>query len=136
MTGREKVFVVCGTLLAGAFLAMYVASRPGFHQRYSVARVEAGLRANVQTGMERAEVEAYLDRAGFSHAFIAGNKAQGEIGGSEWALIRNNSRSLVSPGDIQVRFQFDENERLAEYSVKEISARDLERTNANVHRNH
>jgi len=136
MTGREKVFVLSGLFLLGVFSLVYLASRPGFYRRYSVARVQRELRASVQPGMGRAEVEAYLDRAGFSHSYIAGNGAQPGIGGIEWVLIRNSALGLVSPGDIQVRFQFDENEHLTDYSVREISPRDLAGANQNVHRNH
>jgi hypothetical protein len=135
MTGREKVFVVSGFFLLGVFLVVYFASRPGFHRRYSAARVQAELRANIRPGMGRAEVEAYLDRAGFPHSYIAGNGLP-KTSGIEWVLIRNTSHGLVSAGDIQVRFQFDENEHLTDYFVREISSRDLAGTNQNVHRNH
>jgi len=69
-------------------------------------------------GSSRSAVDTYLDSQSIPHSYIRDSKSPSE-GGVELALIRGTSKSLLVRGDIQIRFRFDESERLVSYSVQE-----------------
>ncbi|SRR5216683_7957538 len=120
MTRRRKtILIALGFLVLGIPLMGYF-SQPGLHHRVSVAEIETDLRANVNAGESRSEVEVYLDRKGLEHSYIENFDADPKLNRTEQALIRNSSWSLITRGDIQLLFRFDENGKLSDYSVKEI----------------
>jgi hypothetical protein len=111
------VAIVALVLLVGVFGLNYYFSRT--QVTLTVAEVEAELRSGISAGDSRSRVESFLDQKGIAHAYIEKSKWPEETR-TEFALIRNTSRSALIRGDIQVRFKFDEKDRLETYTVKEI----------------
>ena len=88
-------------------------------QRLTVKEVKEQINGNIPTGSSRAAVESYLDSRSIPHSYVPGSGLTNERN-VEVALIRGTSESVLVRGDIQVRFQFDDSGRLADYAVKEI----------------
>lgn len=85
----------------------------------TVHQVETQLRSGISTGDSRVKVEAFLDQQGIPHSFIEHSRWPGETR-TEFALIRDTSRSTLIRDDIWIRFKFDEKDRLESYTVEEV----------------
>jgi hypothetical protein len=88
-------------------------------RRISVEDVKKELRREIPPGTKRSEVAAYLDAKAIPHSHDGASEAD-EYQETEVALIRNSSNSFLIRGDIQIRFRFDESDKLTDYSVQEI----------------
>jgi hypothetical protein len=70
-------------------------------------------------GSSRKAVEIYLDSQLIPHSYIDDSNSPKERR-IELALIRDTSKSSFVRGDIQIRFRFDESDRLLDYSVQQV----------------
>lgn len=88
-------------------------------QRLTVKEVQQQIDGSIPIGSTRAAVESYLDSRSVPHSYLTAS-GQTDERNVELALIRGTSQSLLIRGDIQVRFHFDDADRLTDYHVKEI----------------
>ena len=86
----------------------------------SIATIETDLRANLPPGSPRAEVEAYLDKRAIQHSYVEKSTSMPKYSRTEFAMIGGSAKTQLIRGDIQILFNFDEHDRLTEFSVKEI----------------
>ena len=119
--GRSRIWLGVATaaliLLVGVLGLDYYFSRTQIS--LTVDQVKTEVKSGISAGDSRSKVEAVLDQKGIAHAYIEKSKWPEETR-TEFALIRNTSRSALIRGDIQIRFKFDEKDRLETYTVKEI----------------
>jgi hypothetical protein len=108
--------VVILTIVAGALI--YSTRRVSVI--VSVADVERGIREHLSIGASRSQVESYLDERRIRHSYTDHSAAGTESTRIESALIPDSSRTWLVRGDIQIVFKFDEQDKLTQYSVKEI----------------
>lgn len=85
-----------------------------------ITQVEKDIREHLPTGTSRTEVEAFLDDRGVPHSYIAESKGSPEHQHTEMAMIRGTSRTWLVRGDTQILFEFDNQDRLIDYKVREI----------------
>jgi len=87
--------------------------------RVTVEEVLKQLQANTPVGTGRPAVESYLDSRSITHSYIDNPEVPNERR-VELALIRDTSQSWLVRGDIEIRFRFDQSDRLLDYSAHEI----------------
>ena len=85
-----------------------------------LAKVEKDICEHLPSGTSRARVENFLDQRGIQHSFVERSRFGPEHSPEEFAMIRDSSRHGWYNGNIQIVFEFDSQENLASYSVKEI----------------
>jgi len=88
--------------------------------RVDVATVEKDIRDHISFGASRAEVESHLDKRGILHSYVEQSPIGPERSHEVMALIPDTSHTWLIRGDIQILFKFDDQNRLANFSVKEI----------------
>src|SRR5258708_25511352 len=76
--------------------------------------VKAQVIAKVPVGSTASQVIQYLDSAKCEHSDYLNDKKEIR------AIMRNSSRTVLIKGSIQLRFQFDANEKLESIEVKEV----------------
>lgn len=89
----------------------------------NIPTVEKDIRSHLPIGTPRATVEEYLTRHAIEHSYIEISKVNPdpELNHTEIALIRGASRTWLVRSDIQIRFKFDNQNRLTHYSLEEIN---------------
>jgi hypothetical protein len=87
--------------------------------RITVEDVLKQLQANTPVGASRSAVESYLDSRSITHSYIDDPKMP-DYRRVEIALVRDSSRSWLVRGDIEIRFHFDQSDRLMDYSAHEV----------------
>lgn len=107
------------TVVASLFISRIVPTSRATPQRLTLEAVRKQLAQATPLGSRRSAVESYLDSQSIPHSYIDDSKLSNERS-VEFAVIRGTSKSLFVRGDIQTRFQFDESERLVNYSVQEV----------------
>lgn len=113
-------------ILAAVFVAAVVCSaiwpqviRPSrANHRITVEDILKQLQANIPVGTSRSAVESYLDSRSMPHQYFDDPKFPNERR-VEFATVRDTSRSWLVRGDIQIRFRFDESDKLLDYSAHE-----------------
>jgi len=119
---RNMSWVLAGLLAVVTIgsLAWYeLAIHSNVTPRVTVEDVKKQLAANAPIGTSRAAVESYLSSQSIPHSFVDSPKYPNERR-VEMALFQNTARSWMVRGDIQIRFQFDESDKLLSYSVREV----------------
>lgn len=109
------VLVVLGGLVLACFH-----KRGTIRRSQTVANVERDLREHLAIGVPREQVESYLDRLHIQHSYVETSTSTPNYDRTEFALIPDSMQAGMVKGDIQILFRFDEHNRLASYSVKEI----------------
>lgn len=121
--GRKKAIWILAAVLVAAGLCSAVwpqVIRPSrANHRITVEDVLKQLQANTPVGTSRSAVESYLDSRSITHSYIDNPEVPNERR-VELALIRDTSRSWLVRGDIDIRFRFDQSDRLLDYSAQEI----------------
>jgi hypothetical protein len=88
------------------------------NHRITVEDVLKQLQADTPVGTSRSAVESYLDSRSITHSYVDNPEVPNERR-VELALIRDTSRSWLVRGDIDIRFRFDQSDRLLDYSAHE-----------------
>lgn len=114
-----RILVVIAAAVATILIWRLVAQRSASQQRLTVEGVRKQVEKMTPVGSSRSAVESYLDSQSIQHSYIEDSKSPNERR-VELALIRGTSKSQLVRGDIQIRFQFDEFDRLLNYSVREV----------------
>jgi len=115
---RKLLWLAIAMVASAALVAGIIARTRGVKVTDDVAKVEKDLREHLNVGASRAAVESYLDQQRIQHSYVAQAIAGPEY--TEYALIRESSRTWLVRGDIQIVFKFDDQDKLTQYSVKEI----------------
>ena len=97
----------------------YVIGPSRANHRITVEDVLKQLQANTPVGTSRSAVESYLDSRSITHSYIDDPKVP-DYRRVEIALVRDSSRSWLVRGDIEIRFHFDQSDRLLDYSAHEV----------------
>jgi hypothetical protein len=113
---RFRWWIVAFVVSAALALFLFGRSLRRNHVNFTVAQVREEIDTHLPIGTPRAAVESYLDQQSIPHSYMR----ESPVKGTEQALIRDSSHSLFTRGDIQLLFKFDDNDRLTQYSVKEI----------------
>ena len=116
---RKKTLGVLGIAIAVAVAAIILWRIIASPQPLTVERVRKQLEQMTPLGSSRSAVEHYLDSQSIQHSYIDNSKVPNEHR-LELALIRGTSKTHFVRGDIQIRFQFNESDRLLSYSVREV----------------
>jgi hypothetical protein len=116
---RFRWWIVAFIVTTALALFLFGRSLRRNHVNFTVAQVREEIDTHLPIGTARAAVEAYLDQQSIPHSYIRESPVRGNEY-TEQALIRNSSHSLFIRGDIQLLFKFDDDDRLTQYSVKEI----------------
>ena len=86
-----------------------------------IAQVEKDIRERLSVGTSRTEVEAFLDQKAMPHSYTGESKQFPKYEHTEAAMIRGTSRTWLVRGNTQIRFKFDNQDRLIDYKVREIN---------------
>lgn len=116
---RFRWWIVAFVVSAALALFLFGRSPRRNHVNFTVAQVQEEVDTHLPIGTPRAAVESYLDQHSLPHSYIRDSPVKGNEH-TEQALIRDSSHSLFIRGDIQLLFKFDDDDRLTQYSVKEI----------------
>jgi hypothetical protein len=113
----KKVLFAFGivAIITGAIQAVRFQSKA--HVATDVRRV---LDAHIAPGSTRAQVESYLDSAQVSYMYAAGTHF-GDRKDSLIALARGEEGGRLVPSssdEVQIRFRFDDSQRLLNYEVR------------------
>jgi len=88
--------------------------------RVRVAEVDRDIHEHLHPGVSRTQVESYLDGRRIHHSYIDHSSEGPAYSRIESALIPESSLTWLGRGDIQIIFRFDDQDKLTQYSVKEI----------------
>lgn len=121
--GTQKAIWILAAVLVAAGVCSAVwpqVIRPNrANHRITVEDVLKQLQANTPGGTSRSAVESYLDSRSITHSYIDDPKVP-DYRRVEIALVRDSSRSWLVRGDIEIRFHFDQSDRLLDYSAHEV----------------
>src|SRR5258708_756390 len=117
---RKSLWLVLAMLASVALAVGIIYRTRRANVTVGIAKAELDLRAHLNVGASRAEVESYLGQRGTEHTYVEHSTTLPEYSRTEFALIRETSRSRFVRGDIQILFTFDEHDKLVRYSLKEI----------------
>jgi hypothetical protein len=122
--------VLVVTVAAGGLWYLFFVA-PG--RGMTVSKVEAMIAADLPPGTTRKQVEAWLDAQGIDHSYSAGGVDDWEgyqsvmsmagvnqqnLGGTVRATVRKANVDLILPGEINVYFFFDKQDRLVRHLVR------------------
>jgi hypothetical protein len=114
---RNPLILVVVTI--GSFTLYELAMHAKVTHSISVEDVTKQLAVDTPVGTSRASVENYLYSRSIPHTFVDNPKFPDERR-VEIALIRDAAESWLTKGSIQIRFRFDESDKLLGYSVHEV----------------
>jgi hypothetical protein len=121
--GDKKALWILAAVLGAAAVCSAIwpqVIRPSrANHRTTVEDVLKQIQANTPVGTNRSAVERYLDSQSIIHSYIDNPEVPNERN-VEYALIRDTSRSWLVRGDIEIRFHFDQSDRLVDYSAHEV----------------
>jgi hypothetical protein len=121
--GSKKALWIFAAVLVATVVCShvwpYVIGPSRANHRITVEDVLKQLQANTPVGTSRSAVESYLDSRSITHSYIDDPKVS-DYRRVEIALVRDSSRSWLVRGDIEIRFHFDQSDRLLDYSAHEV----------------
>jgi hypothetical protein len=117
LSSAKKALLAIGivALFAGAVQA--VRSQSKAHVANDVRRV---LDTDISAGSTRAQIESYLDSGHVAYMYAAGTHFQ-DYKSSLIALAKGASKGHLLPtsnDEVQIRFRFDDSQRLINYDVR------------------
>ena len=113
------VFAIVIAVAVAGIVVWRIVTPSTTSQPLTVESVRKQLERATPLGSRRTAVERYLDSQSIPHSYVNDPNVPNERG-MELALVRGTSKSQFVRGDIQIRFQFDESDRLLNYSVQEM----------------
>lgn len=119
---KKAIGILAAVLVAAGVCSAFwpQAIRPSrANHRITVEDLLKQLQANTPIGTSRSAVESYLDSRSITHSYIDDPKVP-DYRRVEIALVRDSSRSWLVRGDIEIRFHFDQSDRLLDYSAHEV----------------
>jgi hypothetical protein len=121
--GSKKALWVLGAALVASVSCSVIWPQVMLHSkaahRVTVEEVLKQLQSNTPVGTGRPAVESYLDSRSITHSYVDNPEVPNERR-VELALIRDTSQSWLARGDIEIRFRFDQSDRLLDYSAHEV----------------